>query len=119
MDEFNHTFCLAGALFVLPYNLVESFLLEPFLLLTFYLLIMLRKSNFSCRLAHNNFVTQSLHLAVIKTVQNFVSKVCQSVGIPFPSSGGSRCGRETRRTPIARPVSCFCDLVALLLIASG
>jgi hypothetical protein len=47
---------------------------------------MLRKTNFSRRLAHNNFVTEALNLAVIKTIQDFVSKLCQPGGIPFPSS---------------------------------
>jgi hypothetical protein len=87
------------------------------LLLTFDRLIMLRKTNFSRRLAYNNFVTEALNLTVIKTIQDFVSELCQPGGIPFPSSGGTRCRRQTRRTPIARPIARPCNLAALFLIA--
>ena len=97
--------------------LLQPFFLQPFLLLNFDLLVMLRKI-FSRRLAHNNFVTEALHLAVIKTVQDFVTRA-QSTwrNCAFHRAAAAAGRRQTRRTPIARPIARPCNLGALFLIA--
>src|SRR5262249_22568348 len=99
--------------------LLQPFFLQPLLLFRFNFLIVLRKG-FPANVGLSwgrNLVTEALHLAVIKTVQDLVREPCQPGGIHFPSSGGSRCRRETGRTPIARPIARPCNLGALFLIA--
>ena len=99
-------------------ELFQPFLFQPFLLLFFDFLIVLRQVLPNTTLTHANLVTEAFHLPVIKAIQNLEGKIDPPGGTDLPLLSPGGCARKPRRTPIAGPGARLCDLDAMFLIPS-